>query len=309
MLDIVETHGNDRLARVFVARLDGGACIEFVESVQPPVPREEKWVLIVSTLQGCPVACPICDAGGRFHGRLSADNILAQIDFLITRRFPDRVVPVPKLKIQLARMGDPAFNDAVLTVLRRLPERFVAPGLMPCVSTVAPRGCDRFFEELLHIKHELYSGGRFQLQFSVHSSDEQARSVLIPTRRWGLHEIAAYGARFWSPGDRKVTLNFAPARGFPLDAAVLANVFSPDTFLVKLTPINETDASLRHGLRGLIDPTDPGGCEAVAGRFREAGFETLLSIGELEENDIGSNCGMYVSRVGETRSDTRLSAR
>ena len=29
--------------------------------------------------------------------------------------------------------------------------------------------------------------------------------------------------------------------------------------------------------------------------LREAGYEVILSIGELEENDIGSNCGQYVT--------------
>ena len=56
---VVRTTGDDDLARVFVAELADGAHVEFVESVQPPVPREEKWVLIVSTLKGCPVGCSI----------------------------------------------------------------------------------------------------------------------------------------------------------------------------------------------------------------------------------------------------------
>ena len=37
------------------------------------------------------------------------------------------------------------------------------------------------------------------------------------------------------------------------------------------------------------------GCEAVAERFRDVGYETIVNIGELEENAICSNCGMYVT--------------
>ena len=29
--------------------------------------------------------------------------------------------------------------------------------------------------------------------------------------------------------------------------------------------------------------------------LRAAGYETIVSIGELTENDIGSNCGQYLS--------------
>ena len=73
-LRILHTVGDDELARVFVAETDDGSRVEFVESIQPPHPREEKWVLIVSTLKGCPIGCPICDAGGSFRGQLTSDE-------------------------------------------------------------------------------------------------------------------------------------------------------------------------------------------------------------------------------------------
>jgi 23S rRNA (adenine2503-C2)-methyltransferase len=296
VLRILQRQGDPHLAEVFIAELRGGARIEFVESVQPPLPRSEKWVLIISMLKGCPVGCPICDAGGHYRGRLTAREIMAQIDYLIRRRYPDGRVPVPKLKIQFARMGDPAFNDAILTVLRQLPRRFALPGLMPCVSTIAPTGREDFFEELLKIKRELYPCGRFQMQFSLHTTDDRARRRLIPAATWSLEEIAAYGERFFAPGDRKITLNFAPARGLPLQPERLRAALLPDHFLVKLTPINPTRAARHSELIGLIDPADRAGSERVAERFRAAGYETLISIGELRENEIGSNCGMYAAQ-------------
>jgi len=64
--------------------------------------------------------------------------------------------------------------------------------------------------------------------------------------------------------------------------------------MVKLTPINPTFAASQSGMTELIDPSDPAACAAVADRFRNCGFETILSIGELDENRIGSNCGMRV---------------
>jgi 23S rRNA (adenine2503-C2)-methyltransferase len=295
--DVVRTTGDDRLARVFVAELDGGTHVEFVESVQPPVPREQKWVLIVSTAKGCPVGCPICDAGGDYRGPLSVGQILAQIEHLVRRRHPDGRVPTPKLKIQFARMGDPALNDAVLEVLEVLPRRLELPGLMPCLSTVAPRGRDAFFARLLRIKQELYPAGRFQMQFSVHTTSAAARRRLVPIPTWSLADMAAYGDRFFAPGDRKVTLNFAPARGLPLEPKRLTALFSPDRFAVKLTPINPTAAAARSGLVGLVDPADEAGCRELVRRFEAAGYDTILSIGDLRENAIGSNCGMHVARM------------
>jgi len=294
-LRIVARRGDDNLAKVFVAETADGSLIEFVESVQPPVSREQKWVLIISTLKGCPIGCPMCDAGGSYRGRLSAEEILAQIDHLIRRRYPDGRVPVPKLKVQFARMGDPALNDAVLVALRALPARWEAPGILPSISTIAPARRERFFEELLEVKQALYAGGRFQMQFSLHTTDEKARRLLIPARTWTARQIADYGGHFYTDGDRKVTLNFAAARGMALDPGALLEHFDPRLFLVKLTPINPTHAARRAGLRGLIDETAPAKAEELANRFRAAGYDTLVSIGEVRENQIGSNCGMYVT--------------
>jgi 23S rRNA (adenine2503-C2)-methyltransferase len=297
-LRIMHTVGDDELARVFVAETDDGSRIELVESIQPPHPREEKWVLIVSTLKGCPIGCPICDAGGSFRGKLTSDEILEQVDFLVRRRYPDGRVPVSKLKVQLARMGDPALNDAVLDALARLPSVLQAPGLMPCISTVAPAGRERFFGELASIKDRLYAGGRFQMQLSIHTTDDASRRRLVPARTLSLAEMAALGERFFAPGDRKVTLNFAPAVGLPLDPDALAPLFDPEVFAIKLTPINPTRAALASGLRGVVDPRDGDGCREVVRAFEARGYEVILSIGDLRENAIGSNCGMYV-RMGE----------
>jgi 23S rRNA (adenine2503-C2)-methyltransferase len=301
-LRVLRETGDDALARVLVAELDDGSHVECVESVQPPIPREEKWVLIVSTLKGCPVGCRICDAGGDYRGKLTAEEVLAQVELLVRRRYPDGRVPARKLKVQFARMGEPALNDAVLEALRELPRRIDAPGLMACLSTIAPAGREAFFDRLLRIKRERYAGGRFQMQFSLHSTDETARRALVPVRTWSLEEMARYGDRFFEPGDRKVTLNFAPARRLPLEPDRLAGLFSPERFAVKLTPINPTAASVEAGLTGLLDPADEGMCRAVAGRFEALGYETILSIGELRENEIGSNCGMLVRAIHEASS-------
>lgn len=293
-MKVIARTGTDDIAVVYIADMGGGRRIEFVESVQPPIPRKEKWVLIISTLFGCPVRCRFCDAGSRYHGMVPALEMIEQIDYMIERRYPDRVVPAGKFKIQFARMGEPAFNEHVVEVLAALPDRYGAPGLMPAVSTIAPAGTERFFDRLLTTKEELY-GGRFQLQFSIHTTDAKMRDWLVPARKWPFGQIAAYGERFHEPGGRKIALNFALAEGMPVDTAVLRRHFSPDVFLIKLTPVNPTFQAARHGVVSHIRPDREQ--YVVVDTLREAGYETIVSIGELEENRIGSNCGQYVSSI------------
>ncbi len=295
MLTVLKNYGND-IASVWVARTKSGKPVEFVESFDPRLPIEKKWVLVVSVMGGCPVRCLMCDAGGNFRGNLSQEEILGQVEFMVRRRFNSNRINTEKWKIQFTRMGEPSFNDAVLDVIEILPKKYDAPGLIPSVSTIAPGGRDAFFERLLRIKTESYQGGKFQMQFSIHTSDEKKRDALIPVKKWGFEQVAEYGKRFFRPGDRKITLNFASMHGYPIDARVLADVFDPAVFLVKITPLNPTYKAIENGLQsGLVDTVQPLN-ETVAG-LRSYGFDTIVSIGALEENAIKSNCGQYVEAL------------
>jgi 23S rRNA (adenine2503-C2)-methyltransferase len=296
IMKVFAAAGNDDVARVYLADFGEGRTIEFVESLQPPYPREEKWILMLSTLFGCPVQCLICDAGGSYKGKLTKEEMLVQIDYLIRQYYPDMKVPASKFKIQFARMGEPAFNMEVLDVLEELPTRYQAPGLMPSLSTIAPQSGRKFFQRLLEIKDRIYSGGRFQFQFSLHTTDEKLRDRLIPVKKWSFTQMAEYGQSFYQPGDRKITLNFALAAGMPLDPQVLLRYFHPDRYLIKITPVNPTCRVAQHGIESYVVPDRPETGETLAQSLVSSGYEVIVSIGEVEENLIGSNCGQYVLR-------------
>lgn len=295
-MKVLASTGRDDVAMVYVVDMGDDRLIECVESVQPPIPREDKWVLLISTMFGCPIGCSMCDAGGHYQGKPSKDQILAQIDFLVNKRYPDKVIPAKQFKIQFARMGEPTLNPNVLDVLDELPGRYTAPGLMPSLSTVAPKGCEEFLERLLQIKHANYSGGHFQFQFSIHTTDKSLRDQMIPVKKWSFAEMEAYGERFYAPGDRKITLNFALANNMPVETSVLLRYFNPDKFLIKITPLNPTYRAVENNLSSYIDPqVEQKGYEIVEA-LKQAGYQVIVSIGEVEENLIGSNCGQYIKR-------------
>jgi 23S rRNA (adenine2503-C2)-methyltransferase len=293
--------GTPDVAEVFMADMGEGRMIEFVEALQPPYSRDERWVLMISTLYGCPVKCLICDAGGSYRGKPTAEEILRQIDHMVYRWYPDGRVPAGKFKIQFARMGEPALNMAVLDVLEQLSLRYDAPGLMPSISTIAPQCVNAFFEGLLDVKNRLYSNGHFQFQYSIHTTDVALRDKLIPVRKWSFGQMASYGERFYRPGDRKITLNFALAEGMPVEPDVMLRYFDPDRYLVKITPVNPTCRAVQNGLSTHIDPYRPETGQAVAQSLMDAGYDVIVSIGEVEENEIGSNCGQYVLRHMESQ--------
>jgi 23S rRNA (adenine2503-C2)-methyltransferase len=286
--------GNPDLATVYMADMGDGRMIEFVEARQPPYKRDERWVLMVSTLYGCPVKCLFCDAGGGYQGKPTAEEILMQIDYMVEQWFPNGIIPASKFKIQFARMGEPALNMAVLDALEELPRRYQAKNIMPSISTIAPFGTDEFFERLMDVKNRLYPDGSFQFQYSIHTTDVARRDQLIPVRKWDFARMADYGRKFFRAGDRKITLNFALAADSPIETDVLTRYFDPAHYLIKLTPVNPTSRATQNNLSSFIDPLNPNSAQAIVDRLKSAGYDLVVSIGEVEENEIGSNCGQYV---------------
>lgn len=291
-MKVISKTEESQLATVYIAQNSTGKLVEFVESVQPPLSLSEKWVLVVSTLFGCPVDCSFCDAGGGYKGRLTAKEILFQIDYPVRQRFPDGVIKTKKFKVQFSRMGEPSFNPAVLDVLEQLPSLYSWEEFIPSLSTIAPQGTDKFFERLLQIKKELYPGS-FQFQFSIHSTSPKQRDVLIPVTKWDFRHMARFGEKFYDEGGKKITLNFAVSQESIIEIKSLARYFSPDIFLVKLTPVNPTFKARKNKIVSIDLSADQFFNDTVL-KIRESGYETIVSIGETEENQIGSNCGQYV---------------
>ena len=295
-MEVIHESGRDGLATVYVARFRGDDryLAEFVDSLSGSPSRDQKWVAILSSQYGCPVGCAFCDAGDHYDGDLSRDELLAQLDFLVDRHYPGRKVPTRKFKVQFARMGEPAFNPGVIEALCEMRTRYDAPGLMPCISTVAPSFSGDFFERLMEVRNEYYPVD-FQLQFSVHTTDGALRDRLVPCPKWSLEQISEYGRDFHGGKGRKAVLNFALSGSFPLDPDIIGELFDPAHFMVKLTPVNPTQNATR---RGLVSPLGPGfeqGNHPVIKGFWEHGFETVVSVGDLEENALGSNCGQVLA--------------
>jgi len=281
------------VARIHLMRLrrESWGVVECVGALDPALPRESKMVLVVSSQFGCPVGCLMCDAGRSFHDNLSAEEIHAQIDFLLASWAGRDAPRCPKLKVQFARMGEPSLNPAVIDVISELPARHRLPGLMPCVASVVPVRSSPWFAGLRIARDEFYPGGMFQLQLSVQSTSQSARERLIPFAVEGLEGLSMLASGFTGPGDRKVALNFAVAEGVPVDARVLREAFDPEKCLVKLTPLNATGRAVESDLVSLFSSRSDAGIVDLASSIREAGFDVIVSVGLPVEGENGASCG------------------
>ena len=288
---VIAKTGKNDLAMVYITETNDNKMIEFVESIQPPFSREEKWVFIISTLYGCPVKCRFCDAGTYYSGKLSEDDMFFQIKYLIKTRYDFNNIPVKRLKIQFARTGEPSFNMNVIKVIEELPD--IHKNIMPSLSTIAPVNREEFFDKLM-AKKKMKFRKNFQLQFSIHTTDERQRDLLIPIKKWSFKKISRYGEKFFDNNGRKITLNFALSENSIIDKRVLIDNFSPEYFLIKLTPINPTFQAQKNGL---ISDFFSSKINSIIENIKDSPFEVIESIGELEENHIGSNCGQYINTL------------
>ena len=297
-LEILSCTGRSDVAEVFVARTRSGddkSMIEFVDGLDTRYPREEKWIINLSTQFGCPVGCRFCDAGHQYYGNLTVDELMAQVKYVMDRH-PGLASRCGKLKVHFARMGEPSFNDNVLKTMEKLPEFMQASHLWSCVPTTVPMGREAWFERLYEVKEKYYRG-RFQLQFSLNTTDPDERARLMPIRLQNMDWVADYGHRFFQDGDRKPILNFALARHVAFDPDAVISRFDPEKIAVKLTPLNPTQTGQDNGLDTILRTEDSEAIDGHVKRLNDAGFDVVISIGDGREDEIGSNCGQSVRRM------------
>lgn len=256
---------------------------------------KDKWVIIISTQVGCPFKCKFCDAGGNFKRNLKEEEIFKQINFLINNRFKDGFVETKKFKIQFARIGEPTLNNNVLNVLKKLKENIKCKNLIPSISTIAPLKSLNFLKILAEIKDKYYSNGNFQLQFSIHSTNEEKRNWLSQAKKLSLEEISAFGEYFFKEKDKKITLNFALMEEKDIEIRKIKKIFSKEKFLIKITPVNPTISAIENKIPSLWFENEKI-IHKISENLKNEGFEVIESLGELKENEIGSNCGQYAQK-------------
>ena len=261
------------------------------------LPLEEKWVITISTQYGCSVSCPYCDVPKVGAGRNATfDDLVQQV--LTGLHLHPEVERTGRLNIHFARMGEPSYNPAVLDAakwfrdhLRRDDDGQVKYEVHPVVSTMMPRNNEwlkTFIHTWMRIKNRVYEGNA-GLQLSINSTDETERSFLFSNKACTLPEIASI-MEGTIPFGRKITLNFAVA-GYQIDPDVLLKHFSPERFVVKLTPMHKTATALEKGIETCGDYTSIHPYEEDESRLKAAGYDVLVFVASLEEDMGRITCG------------------
>jgi 23S rRNA (adenine2503-C2)-methyltransferase len=257
------------------------------------LPLEEKWVITISTQYGCSTGCRFCDVPEVGLGvNVSYEDLIGQVVTGI--RLHPGVKSTARLNIHFARMGEPSWNPYVTKCARKLMLSFPDYNVHPVVSTMMPRKhglLGSFIRGWMDVKNQFYEGNA-GLQLSINSTDEKERDEMFSGNACTLAEIAGVMAGVY-PRGRKITLNFALA-GYEIDPAKLLRHFSPDHYLIKLTPMHRTRAAKAAGIKTKGDATTYEPYAVHEQKLTEVGYDVLVFIASKEEDESRITCGNAV---------------
>lgn len=201
--------------------------------------REDRWMIGVSCMSGCPVGCKFCATGNlKKCKNLSVRDIVDQVEFVLSRN--DEIFSMSKeYKINYTRMGEPFLNiDSVKGAIKAIDSKY--PETHHYISTIGIKGSDFSF-----VKDNV------TLQISLHSLDTSRRDWLIPYKnKMSIEELG----QIRTESNYKTTVNLTLVDTSDFDIEELKRYFDPEYFFVKLSPINVNECSENYNLgSGIIE--------------------------------------------------------
>lgn len=256
----------------------------------------QKWVATISTQKGCPMNCKFCDCPKYgFFGNASVEELAYQIETILQN---ETVKNTDRFNVHFDRMGEPTFNPNVLAFardnLRKLVAKYIeAKTIHPVVSTMLPKAnshLTQFVLDWCNIKNIDYRG-EAGLQFSINSTDDAQRDYQFNKKSLSLAEISALAKMLPHPVGRKYTLNFAVTKDTVLDATRLTELFDPNMFIVKITPIHETNSAVKNGFDVTTSYDDYDVYRQFERPLVAKGWDVIVFVPSHEEDSDRITCG------------------
>ena len=256
----------------------------------------KKWVATISTQKGCPMKCKFCDCPRfGFHGNATVHELAYEIQTILEGETIDHT---ERFNVHFATMGEPTFNwnviDFAKNVLKPLVDKYIkAKTINPVVSTMLPKSNKRLEEFILNwcdIKNEEYNG-EAGLQFSINSTDDEQRNYQFNGMSLSLAEISDLAKKLPMPNGRKYTLNFAVTASTILDSKRLSELFDKDKFIVKITPIHETNSAITNGFDVTTSYTDYDVYREFEQPLVAEGWDVIVFVPSKEEDSDRITCG------------------
>ena len=270
------------------------------------MPLSEKWVITISTQYGCIQKCTFCDVPNvKFKGNASYEDLMKQL-FSALNIFPN-VKYTERLNIHYARMGEPmmntknVFRHAIELSTHTFKERLIndiglrIETIHPVFTTMAPKSIPieevkNNLIEWANIKN-VHFKGHAGLQISINSTNQTQRDLMFGGSAHSINDIANVCKGIQPPLGRKYCLNFALADDYDIDSNVLAELFNPEYWMVKITPIHKNNACKANGIKTTGGYNEFLPYKKVESNLINSGFDVLIFIPSEDEENSTITCG------------------
>lgn len=263
------------------------------------VDLDYKLVVTISTQKGCPMHCMFCDCPKvGFEGNASVDELSYEVVNAINA---SACKHTSRFNLHLARMGEPSFNSKNVFeyLTTRLEDdvnsRMKADVIHPVFTTMLPKALGYehlkdILTEFCDIKNNHYNG-EAGLQLSINSTSEEQRSMLFRGKSLSLKEISDIANELPMPVGRKYTLNFPVTSETILDPKTLDSLFDKNKFIVKITPIHETNEAKDNGLETNEGYYTYDVYKQFEQPLIDAGWDVIVFVPSREEDEDRITCG------------------
>lgn len=243
------------------------------------LPYEDRVSCCLSSQVGCPMGCRFCATGlSGFDRNLSPGEIVGQ--YLMLQRLTERRIS----HVVFMGMGEPLLNlDNLVKGLRVLHDEV---GLSYRHMTVSTVGIVPQIDELAELRLPIH------LALSLHSTDDEIRSRLMPVnRRWPIAEVIHAMRKYGRATGRKITIEYlllAELTDTASQAAELARLISGMPSVVNVIPFNfvATEEDFRRPSRERV--------RAFKAELRRRGVNVTERV--ERGHDIAAACGQLAGQ-------------
>lgn len=265
----------------------------------------ERTVICCSVMSGCPVGCKFCGTGAKYIRNLSSDEIVEQIDTVLRDKniIYDINEKCKKLQFMFMSMGEPMLNwENVEKAIIELNNKYSNAQLL--LSTIGVNDKD-VLNKIIDLSQKIDKVG---LQFSIHKSNNEDRTKLIPCEnKMTLKEIKEYGTKWFKSIGRKPYLNYCidGTNNTENDFKNLTELFEPEYFNFTFSVVCSKCETMKDaGYRNLS------AIEAFQDKFKSLGYNVRM-FNPAGQDDIGGGCGQlwYVQKWLKERNTEGLYAK
>jgi 23S rRNA (adenine2503-C2)-methyltransferase len=283
-LKLLETKTSPKTSTTkFVFQCDDGSLIESVL-----IPDQDRLTLCLSTQVGCPLDCQFCATGQMGYKRnLSVFEIIDQ--FIQASKYSDR----PITNIVYMGMGEPFLNYENTLKSLSIFSSELAFDISAKKITVSTAGIP---DKIIDFAHQSFKG---KLAFSLHSTDEEIRSLIMPiNKKYSLKQNIEALEYFYKQTKRRITFEYILLKEINdtnKDIQGLTKLCRRIPSKINIIPFNSIAHTNPKGLGATLQPTSQEEFDEFVEKLRRNNLTVFVR--NTKGSDIAGACGQLATKI------------